>query len=153
MLGACGTDTVSRSTLTKSLVAEAEKSGATVDSGCISDAVSKLTDKDLAVIDKAIKTNADPTELSGEGMSVMVEIVSCQGAISGDSLAPAIEGLNAVQSLMVSEILKQFEGSGTKIDEACLQDLIKAIDSAELVDPQSEAVKSLTADVVGCVQG
>jgi hypothetical protein len=148
---ACSSSGISRSTLTKTFVLEQKKNGTDVDAGCVSEAFAKLSDADMKVIDVSIRKDAEPVGISGDGMALIIEAMSCAGSIDGVSIPAGVAGLSAAQNLMLTEMLKQMEASGLKVDKDCMTEAVKGLDNNVLTNTSSPEVAAIGAEVLKCV--
>lgn len=148
----CGSSTVSRSTLAKSFVAEVNKGGDVVDEGCVTNAFGKFTDADMTVIDQAMRKDATPTGLSADGQALLVELLSCTKGIDGVTIPAAVEGLSAMQTLMLTQMMETFKTQGLNMDEDCLRAIVEKLDNSALTNQSSAAMASIGAEAIACVR-
>jgi hypothetical protein len=108
-----------------------DEAGIELDRSCVEEIAAQLTDEDAqAIVDAGPDGDAD---LSAEGEALQADLFTCMD-----------------QSAIIDLFIQGIEESGQEVDDDCVQDALKDVDLAPLLEsgePPAEVVEA----VLGCI--
>ena len=134
VFAACGSDS-DHETTANALILGAQNDGIEVDSSCLRDVTSQLSDDDAnALADLPDGADVFDAVLSAEGGVIALQLLDC-----------------ADNASIVDQAVEDLRASGTEFDEQCVRDVISGFQPSELAG--DTLPDEVTTGLIACVGG